>query len=120
MTENIENNFKLSYFIYSAPITMPTTELISQIESNFGLKLKYTTVLNYRNSLPNIQKRKLEQSRKELLSISRFVIDNLKDSIEKLKESDNEMRIKLASELRECINQYNELFQAELNSLQSK
>jgi hypothetical protein len=120
MKENIEKNLELSYFIYSAPITQPTTQLIDQIEAKFGSKLKYSTVLGYRNNLPHMQKRKLEQSRKELLSILRFVIDNLKDSIERLNESDNEMRIELTSELRDCIKQYNELLQVELTSLQSK
>lgn len=120
MIENIERNLELSYFIYSAPISTPTTELIDQIEVKFGIKLKYSTVLNYRNNLPNMQKRKLEQSRKQLLSILRFVIDNLRDSIEKLNEFDNEIKVKLSCELRECINQYNELFQTELNCIQNK
>ena len=120
MAENSSKDFEIAYFIYSCPISETNYEIIDEIEAKFGIKINYSSVQRFRNNLPKMKKLKLEKSRKELLPILLFVIDELKCSIRKLNETDNKMKLKLIKELRECTKLYNELFQAEIKSIEQR
>lgn len=115
-----EIEFKIGYFIYSSPISDTNYEIIDKIKAKYGIEVSYSSVARFRRKLPKMQKIQLEKSRKELLPIILFAIDELKYSLEKLDDSDNDIRLKLTNELRECSKLYVEILQAEIESLERK
>ena len=115
-----ETELELASFIYFCPISDTNYEIIDKIKSKFGIEVSYSSVARFRKNLPVIQKIKLEKSRKEILIIIQFVINELKISLEKLSDSDNEIRLKLTNELRECSKLYIEILEAEIESLERK
>jgi len=115
-----ETELKVAYFIYLCPISDTNWEVIDKIKSKYGIEVSYSSVARFRKNLPHMKKIKLEKSRKELLPIILFVIDELKQSLKKLDDSDHYIRLKLANELRECTKLYIELLKAEVTSLEGK
>ena len=114
-----EIEYKLAYFIWSCSIQDSIPEIINKIKSKFGIKVSYSSVARFRKNLPKMQKLRLEKSRDELIPVIQFVIDHLKSSI-KNPNTDNNIRLKLITELREFAKFYNELLSEKLKSIDRK
>ena len=46
-----EDELQIAYFINNSSINKSTMELLDEIEAEFGYKLKYSTVYNFRKNL---------------------------------------------------------------------
>jgi len=74
----IATNYEIASLINRAPLSFSTADLIDEIEEKYDIRLNYSTVQNFRKTLPKIKRKESENSRKELLSILMLIISILK------------------------------------------
>ena len=117
MDSKKEKELQIAYYINNASINKSTMELLEDIEKEFGYKLKYSTVYNFRKNLPQAKIKELKKGRKEILNIIKFIITDLKDHLEILNDSDIKMKLKLVSEIKNCVKLYNTLLNEEIESI---
>ena len=86
MRSMLATNFDIAYLIFNSTLSVSTTDIIDEIEEKYHIRLNYSTVQRFRTSLPKMQKKKLMESRKELMSIVFFIISILRDSIKKFRQ----------------------------------